>query len=357
MAQKTALYDLHVELGGKVVDFAGFELPIQYSKGIIFEHNCVREGVGLFDVSHMGEVFITGENATSELQNLVTNRVDTMVDNQCRYTLMCYEDGGIVDDLLIYKFNNNKYLLVVNASNIDKDYEWIASHLVTAKAVNHSDKISQIAIQGRDSIKVLDKLCDSSLLPTKNYHFIPSIVLGGKEVLISTTGYTGEAGYEIYCKNSEVVEIYRDLLQAGEEYNIQPIGLGARDTLRFEASMPLYGHELTAKTKLNEVSLNFFINKDMDYIGKSALNNPPQHKRIGLKLIDKGIAREHFEVFDLDNNLIGMTSSGGVCPTIGGSYAMAIVDINYNQDKVLIQVRNRKLLAEVVSLPFYKKNY
>lgn len=358
MAKRTVLYDTHVKYGGKIVDFAGYELPVQYKNGIIFEHNTVREKAGLFDVSHMGEIFITGKNAENALQKIVTNKVSTMVENQCRYTLMCYEDGGIVDDLLIYKFNCEKYLLVVNAANTDKDYQWILKNIGDeANIENKSESISQIALQGPLSGKVIEKLTDKEKLPVKFYHFADNIDLKGRKCLISTTGYTGEDGYEIYCDNSDAVFIYEQLMQAGAEYGIEPIGLGARDTLRFESSMPLYGHELTADTLATEVGLNFFIKTDCEFIGKKAImETPAVYERIGLKLIDRGIAREHCEVFDKDGRQIGMTTSGGVCPTVGGSYAMARVLKGSAEHSAYIEVRGKRLLAERAEMPFYRKS-
>ncbi|MFA6866479.1 MAG: glycine cleavage system aminomethyltransferase GcvT [Clostridia bacterium] len=358
MTKRTALYDTHIKYGGKIVEFAGYELPVQYKNGIIFEHNIVRNGVGLFDVSHMGEVLITGENAENALQKLVTNRVSTIAENQCRYTLMCYASGGIVDDLLIYKYNTKKYLLVVNAANVDKDFDWIINNLDEgAKAENISNGITQIAIQGPKSKDVLSKITDMSKIPEKMYHFADNIDVGGIECLVSTTGYTGESGYEVYCDNKFASKLYEILMTAGSEFDIQPIGLGARDTLRFESSMPLYGHELTKDTLATEVGLDMFVKLDCDFIGRDALvANKPKYERIGLILIDKGIAREHFEVLDKEGNIIGMTTSGGICPTIGGAYAMARVLLSSDTEEVYIQVRNKRLLAKRVDLPFYKRS-
>ena len=357
MIKKTALYQKHIDLGGKIVEFAGWYLPVQYEKGIIFEHNTVRNGVGLFDVSHMGEIYISGEGATQSLQALVTNRVETMAIGQCRYTLMLYPNGGIVDDLLIYRLSESEYLLVVNASNADKDYEWIKENLKgDASCENLSSSISQIAMQGPLSKKVMEKLCDLSLLPQKNYHFTKRVIVGGIECLVSTTGYTGELGYELYTSNDKVVELYDKLLAAGEEFGIQPIGLGARDTLRFESCMPLYGHELSADIKANEVGLDFAIKQGLGYIGEDALLIAPEYERVGLKLVSKGIAREHCEIFTQSGENVGITTTGGFCPTKNGAYAMARVKRGLNKSEHLfIDVRGRKLEAEIVEMPFYKR--
>lgn len=358
MAKKTALHNTHKMLGGKIVDFAGYELPIQYGKGIISEHNAVRNAAGLFDVSHMGEIIISGPNATSALQRLVTNRVSTISENQCRYCLMCYKDGGIVDDLLIYKYNDNKYLLVVNASNVEKDYEWMESNLTDGATLkNISDDVSQIAIQGPKSSAILAKLTDISLIPVKNYHFADNVLVAGIKCLVSTTGYTGEAGYELYVENCYADALYNALLQAGREFGIEPAGLGARDTLRFESSMPLYGHELTAEVKAHETGLDMFIKLDEDFIGKDYIvNNPPEYCRRGLHIVDRGIAREHCNIYSNEGELLGYTTSGGPCPTIGGAYAMARVKLGITDTEVYIDVRGRKLKAEWTNMPFYKRS-
>lgn len=355
MAIRTALYETHLKYGGKIVDFAGFELPIQYQNGIVHEHEVVRNGVGLFDVSHMGEIIISGENAEKAVQHLVTNRISTMVDNQCRYALMCYENGGIVDDLLIYRVNSKQFLLVVNASNIEKDYEHMKNNLLSGATLkNISSDISQIALQGRQAKNVLSKLTDITKIPTKNYYFAIDIDVDGINCIVSTTGYTGEAGYELYCANNDAAPLYEKLMSAGKEYGIEPIGLGARDTLRFESSMPLYGHELTADFMANEVGLDFFIKLEEDFIGRDAIaNHIPMFQRKGLKLVDRGIAREHSDIFDADGNNIGITTSGGLCLTVGGAYAMARIKKDFVGD-VFIDVRGRKLKASIVDMPFYK---
>ncbi len=356
MAIKTALYDTHLQYGGKIVDFVGYELPIQYEKGILHEHETVRTKVGLFDVSHMGEIMIEGPNAEKAVRTLVTNKVSTMLNGQCRYALMCYDSGGVVDDLLIYKFDSERYMLVVNASNIEKDFAHMQSNLISGATIkNISDKVSQIAIQGRLAEKVLSKLTDMSLLPVKNYYFADNILVGRIKCLVSTTGYTGEAGYELYCQNEDAPKLYQKLMESGKEFGIEPIGLGARDTLRFESSMPLYGHELSKDTMANEVSLDFFIKYDEDFIGKeSLLNNEPRFERKGIILLDRGIAREHCDLYDKEGNVIGMTTSGGICPTIGGAYAMVRILKGY-EGEIFVDVRGRKLKAQITPMPFYKR--
>lgn len=357
MAKRTPLYDIHIKYGGKMTEFAGFELPVQYQKGILHEHAAVRNACGLFDVSHMGEILIEAGNASAALRYLVTNNVADMDINRCRYALMCYPDGGIIDDLLIYKFSAEKFLLIVNASNTQKDFDWIVNNLPDgATAVNVSDMYAQIALQGRYSGQVLAKLTDTGKIPDKIYRFADNVTVAGIKCLVSTTGYTGESGYELYCATADASALYEALYEAGKEFGIEPAGLGARDTLRFESSMPLYGHELSKDTLATETGLNPFIKTDEDFIGREALaNKPPMYKRIGLRLVDKGIAREGCAVIS-DNGLeIGYVTSGGMCPALNGAYAMARVEINFAQDKAVIDVRGRKLLAETVQMPFYKR--
>lgn len=354
MAKKTALYDEHVRLGGKMVEFAGWELPVNYKEGILFEHNAVRSRAGLFDVSHMGEIMIDCDNAPSVLQRLVSNSVADMCVGQCRYALMLYEDGGVVDDLIIYRFAKDKFMLVVNAANTDKDYEWIIKNTPTGAAKNLSAQISQLALQGPAAKEIIARLSDVDSLPQKRYNFVRGVLLAGAECLVSTTGYTGEDGYEIYMKNEDAVNVYRALLEAGKPFGITPVGLGARDTLRFECSMTLYGHELSADFKANETGVDFAVRRGLGYIGENALGETPEYCRVGLKLTDRGIAREHCDVYASDGEKIGFTTSGGFCPTLNGAYAMARIRAEFKGEKaVTVDVRGKRLNAEFVELPFY----
>lgn len=357
MPEKTPLYDLHCRLGGKIVDFAGFLLPVQYQNGIIHEHNVVRNGVGLFDVSHMGEFYLCGENAVDALQRLVTNAVGTMAHGQCRYTLMCYPDGGIVDDLLIYRLDDTRFWLVVNAANIDKDFQWMSQNLLDGATMeNRSAAIGQIAVQGPKARDLMKKLVPENLIPQKSYWFTPEVTVDGVCCLLSSTGYTGESGYEVYMPADKAEQIYLALLAAGEEFGVEPIGLGARDTLRFESSMPLYGHELTADYNAAEVGLDFFVKLDKPFIGRDAVAACPKNfTRRGLKLVGKGVVREHFDVYDAKGEKIGVTTSGGVCPTLGGSFAMARVLSGLPEENVFVDVRGRRIEAEFTALPFYHK--
>jgi aminomethyltransferase len=358
---KTPLYDLHIKYGGKIVPFAGYLLPVQYETGITAEHMAVRTGVGLFDVSHMGEVMLEGTHALKNVQNLVTNNCEGMYDGQVRYSPMCNENGGVVDDLLIYRKGENSYLIVINAANHDKDVAWIKSRLsgdVSFKDI--SSDIAQLALQGPKAKDVLIKLTDESRLPVKYYSFVENIDIGGITCLVSKTGYTGENGYELYTDNKYASTLWEKLMQAGREFGLIPCGLGARDTLRLEAGMPLYGHEMNDKITPLETGLGFFTKLDKsDFIGKAAIlaKGEPKIKRIGIELTDRGIAREQCRVFCGEKE-IGVTTSGTMCPFLKKAVAMALVDVDSvsHGDTVSVEVRgNKRLSAKVVKLPFYKK--
>ena len=361
MEMKTPLYDCHVACGGKIVPFAGYLLPVQYPTGVIAEHMAVRSQAGLFDVSHMGEVMITGPDAFANIQNLFTNDFTSMTDGKVRYSPMCYEDGGVVDDLIVYRYNQEKYLVVVNASNRHKDVEWMKAHLsgdVTLEDI--SDRVAQIALQGPASAKILSKLTGDQELPTKFYTFKDPILVDGISCIVSTTGYTGENGYECYCDPADAPKLWNALLEAGKEDGLIPCGLGARDTLRLEAAMPLYGHEMDETITPVETGLGSYVKMAKpDFIGKKGLEEKgdPQRARVGLKITGRGIAREHCDVY-ADGQKIGHTTSGTHCPFLGSAIAMALVDLAHSAvgTSVEIDVRGRKIAAEVVPLPFYKKS-
>jgi len=353
--KKTPLYLNHVNHGGKVVEFAGYYLPVQYEHGIIAEHNAVRNNVGLFDVSHMGEFIIEGPDAMKCVNNLVTNDVSALVDGKICYTLMLNEKGGVVDDLLVYRMNENKYFLVVNASNCDKDAEWAKAHMIgDCTFTNISEQVGQVALQGPNAQKVLEKICND--IPEKFYTFVTGKV-AGKEALISQTGYTGEFGFEIYTKAEDISDVFEAIVEAGKEFDMYLCGLGCRDTLRFEACLPLYGHELAEDYLANELALNIFIKLDKEnFIGKQALvEGTPKFKRKGVKLIDKGIAREHDKVFDGDRE-IGFVTTGTKSPTLGCAVAMVRIEKAFEGETVEIEVRGKRLKAEVIKMPFYKRN-
>jgi len=360
MEKKTPLYECHIERKGKIVPFAGYLLPVQYETGLVAEHMAVRNEVGIFDVSHMGEILVEGEGALDYIQKLVTNDCSKMYDGQVKYSPLCNEEGGTIDDLLIYRFNNNKYIFVVNAANKDKDYKWMKSKEGKDVVITDiSDEIALIAVQGPNSNKVLRELMDESQIPNKYYTFTENALVAGCQTFVSMTGYTGELGYEIYARPEDVVTIWNELINKGADYGLIPCGLGARDTLRLEAGMPLYGHELGEDITPIEADLGFSVklNKD-DFIGKVALEVKKESKRtrVGIKITGRGIAREDCKVYFEDKE-IGITTSGTHLPYLGYAAAMAYVDKEYSSvgTKVLVQVRKKLIEGEIVSLPFYKR--
>lgn len=303
-AKKTPLYDEHVKLGGKIVEYAGWLLPVQY-EGLVPEHEAVRNAAGMFDVSHMGEIEVKGKDSIAFLDYLLTNDISKMVDQQIVYTFMTYENGGTVDDLLVYKYNDNHFLLVVNAANVDKDYEWILKNkkAFDVEVNNISDEVGEVALQGPLAEKILQKLTKTDLSKVKFFHLEDNVDINGVKALISRTGYTGEDGFEIYTSNDGIIKVWNDLLEAGKEYGLKPAGLGCRDTLRFEASLPLYGHEISQDINPLEGGFKFFVKlkKESDFIGKEALNKQWEEglKRVlvGFELLGRGIPREGYEVF------------------------------------------------------------
>ena len=356
--RRTPLYEVHVSSGAKMVPFAGYTMPVQYT-GVIAEHMAVRTHAGLFDVSHMGEILFEGPAALANIQRLMTNDFSDMQCGRVRYTLMCNDDGGIVDDLVIYKFSDEKYIAVVNASNRAKDFAWIKERVTgDVKVEDMSDGVSQIALQGPASAAILSKLADPSGLPAKYYTFTDSVNVGGICCLVSQTGYTGEFGYELYLSNEDAPKLWKLLLEAGSELGVVPAGLGARDTLRLEAGMPLYGHEMNEIITPFEANLGFVVkmNKD-DFVGKRALESKsePARRRVGLSMTGRGIARENESIY-IGDTQIGRTTSGTHCPYLGRAVAMAMIDTAHTElgTAVEVDVRGRKIAAEVVQLPFYK---
>lgn len=360
MEKKTPLYDQHVKQGGKIVPFGGWLLPVQYPAGILAEHKAVRGACGLFDVSHMGELILTGPDAVKNLNHLLTNNYSEMADNQVKYSPMCNEEGGVVDDLIVYKMADDKYFIVVNAANTDKDFEWMRSHLIgDVKLENVSDSYAQLALQGPLAEKIMLKLVTEDKLPQKYYSAKYDVDVDGMNCIISRTGYTGEDGFELYTAPENALSLWTLLLGAGEEEGILPCGLGARDTLRMEAAMPLYGHEMDDTVSPRETGLGIFVKMDKEeFIGKKALEEKgvPAVKRVGLKVTGRGIVREHADVFAGDE-VVGHTTSGTFIPTLNAAIAMAIIDKAYAEPgtKLEAAVRNKKVEVEVVPLPFYKR--
>ena len=360
MEKKTPLYDTHVKYGGNIVEFGGFLLPVQYETGIKKEHLNVRQECGLFDVSHMGEILVKGPNALEYLNYILTNDFTNMVDGQARYSPMCNENGGTVDDLIVYKKGDNDYFVVVNAANKDKDYAWMKDHeQAGADVTDVSDEYGQLALQGPKAQMILEKLVPAQMIPAGYYTANFGGEIQGTPCIISRTGYTGEDGFEIYMAAEKAPEIWEILMDAGRGEGLIPCGLGARDTLRLEAAMPLYGHEMNDEISPKVAGLGFAVKMDKpDFIGKAPMEAamPLKKRRAGLKAVSRGILREHCEVFDGEEK-IGETTSGTFLPYLGGSYALSIIDADrYEVGKTLrVVVRGRSIDAEIVPLPFYKR--
>lgn len=360
MERKTPLYDIHVEEGGKMVPFAGYLLPVQYGAGVIKEHMAVRQQAGLFDVSHMGEVLFTGPTALDTLNHLLTNDFTNMPVGRVRYSIMCNEQGGTVDDLVVYKFGEQSYFVVVNAANRYKDFAHMKANLLPGtEAQDISDTIAQLALQGPKAPQIIAKLLPEDQIPQKYYTAIPNVTIGGMRCMISRTGYTGELGYEIYTAAENGPALWTLLRQAGAEFGLIPCGLGARDTLRLEAAMPLYGHEMDDTVTPLEAGLDFGVKLDKEeFIGKDALVSAgtPRRVRVGLVATGRGIPREHQPVY-LAGEQIGTTTSGTFAPLLGKAISMALVDAAHSAvgTAVEIDVRGRRVAAEIVPLPFYKR--
>ena len=299
--KNTELNDIHVGLGAKMVEFAGYNMPVQYA-GVKAEHLSVRESIGVFDVSHMGEFFVSGENSFAFLQSILSNDLSKIVDGQAQYTCLPNETNGIVDDLIVYKFNTNKYMLVVNASNIEKDWNWInskKSHGVNIK--NESNDYSLLAIQGPNAIEAMQNLTNVDLNQIPFYHFAVNNFAGFENIIISATGYTGSGGFEIYCKNSQVIDIWNEVFKAGEKFNIKPIGLAARDTLRLEMGYCLYGNDLNESTSPIEAGLGWITKFNKEFTNSEYLKNEkengPERKLVAFETIERGIPRKDYEIF------------------------------------------------------------
>ena len=356
----TPIYHTHVNLEGKMVSYAGYYLPIQYPTGIVKEHIAVREGVGIFDVSHMGEILVRGKDALENVSYFVTNAMKDLQIGRIRYSPMCNKNGGIIDDLLVYRMGLEEYMLVVNASNKDKDYVHMKENSFGDVEIKDcSSEIGQIALQGRAASLILKELLESKDLPDKYYSFKNNIGIDNIKCLISKTGYTGEEGYEIYFPWDQGKELYHRFMEVGMKYDITPCGLGARDTLRLEAGMPLYGHEMTDVISPYDTGLDNFVKlEDHNFIGKEALVTSPKDKnRIGLLILGKGIARANYDVYKNDVK-IGYITSGTYSPYSKEAIAMAIVKKEYSEIDTILYVKIREIMVEakVVKIPFYNRN-
>ncbi len=360
MDKKTPLYEKHLSLKGKIVPFAGYLLPVQY-EGVIAEHMAVRTKAGLFDVSHMGEVAFRGPDAENAINFLVTNDIRGMKIGQARYSPMCNENGGVVDDLIVHKFADDYFVIVVNAANKDKDVAWMRDNLIKGDVSfqDISDSVAQIALQGPSSPAIIRKLMEPGEIPRKYYHFTSGAAVAGKRCLmVARTGYTGETGFEIYCSPEDVQYLWEEITRAGEEHGLIPCGLGARDTLRLEAGMPLYGHEMADDIMPIHTGLGFAVKFEKeDFIGKKVLESAENDRtRIGLKVTGRGIVREDCSLYD-GERLVGKTTSGTHSPLLGYPIAMAIAENACAEiGKVLhADVRGRRVEVQVIPLPFYKK--
>ncbi len=367
--KNTAFTQFHIELGAKMVPFAGYTMPVEYS-GITEEHVAVREKLGVFDVSHMGEFMVTGPNAFPFIQHITSNDVSALFDGKVQYS--CYPNGkgGIVDDLLVYRYNPEKYLLVVNAANIDKDWEWClknasAFRLVPGRdLVNISDQTAQLAIQGPLALKAMQKLTEANVVDMEYYTFKVIDFAGIKDVIFSTTGYTGAGGCEVYVRNEDGPRLWKAVFEAGKEFGIKPIGLGARDTLRLEMGFCLYGNDINDTTSPIEAGLGWItkFTDRKDFIDKELLLKQKKEgvaRRLkGFVMIDRGIPRQHYEVVDSKGNVIGEVTSGTMSPMMKQGIGMAYLSKGYWESgaEIFIRIRNNDVKAQVVELPIYKKD-
>jgi len=361
--KRTALFGVYAASNGKTIDFGGWELPVQFS-GIKNEHETVRTKAGLFDVSHMGEIEVKGPGSLSFLQKIMTNDVQKLTDGRAQYSAMCYENGGTIDDLLIYKKTEDDYMLVVNASNIEKDFQWMEQNLSQdVELTNRSADIALLALQGPLAESILQKLTgDTDVSKISFFSFKENVDLNGKKTMVSRTGYTGEDGFEIYCDREDAPLLWQMILSAGESEGLLPIGLGARDTLRFEAGLPLYGQELSADITPIEAGIGFAVktNKAEDFFGKAVLasqkENGAKRKLVGIEMIDRGIPRHGYPVFS-GEELIGEVTTGTQSPTLKKNVGLVLVKKEFAEvgTEVEVEIRSKRLKAVVVATPFYKR--
>lgn len=358
--KRTKFYNIHKNLNAKIVEFAGFEMPIQYSS-IIQEHKAVRQSVGVFDVSHMGEIFIKGKDAFDFVQYITINDVSKLFPGRVQYSAMCYEDGGIVDDLLVYKIADDEFLLVVNASNIQKDFDWMnKNNKFDIQILNRSDEFSLLAVQGPDSLNTLQKISDKKI-ELEYYHFT-TMKIAGVNMLVSRTGYTGELGFELYFEGDEntAEKVWNTIFEAGKEFNIQPVGLGARDTLRLEMGYCLYGNDIDQTTNPIEAGLGWItkLNKN-NFVGKDALLKAKENlkrKLVAMLSEEKTFPRHGYDI-SANGRKIGTITSGTVSPSLDKAIALGYVEKDFSavDTEVNFVVRGKEFPAKVVKLPFYKK--
>ncbi|WP_313514732.1 glycine cleavage system aminomethyltransferase GcvT [Sphingobacterium sp.] len=358
--KKTALTDVHVALGAKMVPFAGFNMPVQYT-GINDEHETVRTAVGMFDVSHMGEFILKGEKALDLIQKVSSNDASKLYDGKVQYGYLPNENGGIVDDFLTYKIDDKTYLLVVNASNIDKDWDWISKfNTEGVEMKNISDETSLFAVQGPKAADALQKLTDIDLAPMEYYSFQKGVFAGVENVLVSATGYTGAGGFEIYVANEHAEQVWNAIMEAGQEYGIKPIGLGARDTLRLEMGFCLYGNDIDDNTSPLAAGLGWVTKFTKDFVNADNLKAEKEkgvsQKLVGFEMIDRGIPRHDYEIVGADGNKIGRVTSGTQSPSLKKSIGLGYVEPAFAKEgtEIFISIRNQPIKAIVRKPPFVK---
>jgi aminomethyltransferase len=359
--KNTALTNKHIALGAKMVPFAGYNMPVSYT-GLNEEHAIVRNGVGVFDVSHMGEFILKGEKALDLIQYVTSNDASQLYEGRVQYSCLPNGKGGIVDDLLVYRLHENTYLLVVNASNMEKDWNWISKHnTFGVEMKNISDQTSLLAVQGPKAMATLQKLTDINLSEIPYYHFKKGNFAGEENILISNTGYTGAGGFEIYFNNDIADKIWDAIFKAGEEFGIKPIGLGARDTLRLEMGFCLYGNDIDDTTSPIEAGLGWVTKFNKDFIDKQILLEQKEkgvaRKLVGFEMIDRGIPRHDYEITDAAGNTIGKVTSGTQAPSLQKGIGMGYVktELTKPDTEIFIKVRDKLLKAKVVKIPFFKK--
>lgn len=359
--KNTALTAIHEQLGAKMVPFAGYNMPVQY-EGVNAEHEIVRNGVGVFDVSHMGEFFLKGENALALIQKVTSNDASKLVNGKAQYSCLPNTDGGIVDDLIVYKIEDNHYLLVVNASNIEKDWNWISSHNdLGVEMTNASDQYSLLAIQGPKAAQAMQSLTNIDLANMGYYTFQIGDFAGKQNVIVSATGYTGSGGFEIYFKNEDAEYIWNKVFEAGAAFGIKPIGLAARDTLRLEMGFCLYGNDINDTTSPLEAGLGWITKFDKTFTNSDNLLHQKEagvaRKLVGFEMIERGIPRHDYEICDAQGNVVGIVTSGTQSPSLGIAIGMGYVPsaLATVDSEIYIRIRNKDIKAKVVKMPFYKK--
>ncbi len=359
--KKTALTHLHEKLGAKMVSFAGFNMPVSY-EGVNMEHETVRKAVGVFDVSHMGEFLIEGPKALELIQKVTSNDASKLSIGKAQYSCLPNETGGIVDDLIVYQIKEETYLLVVNASNIEKDWNHISKYNegIGAEMRNISDDYSLLAIQGPKAVEAMQSLSSIDLAEIKFYNFVVGDFAGIEHVIISATGYTGSGGFEIYCKNSEVEQVWERVLEAGADFGIKPIGLAARDTLRLEMGYCLYGNDINDTTSPLEAGLGWITKFTKDFVNSEALATQKEtgvtKKLVGFELTERGIPRQGYDIVDADGNIIGNVTSGTMSPSLEKGIGLGYVTKDFSKvdTEIFIQIRKKQVAATVKKLPFYK---